>query len=469
LDTDLAATVRQITESLSCSQTLANGYDPSSGSYVPLNLAAPPTSNDCNLASSSAKYLKLLDRNGNQLTSTVSLAQGPFRFTGADGDWNLIAQCDWTNNTIVIRAARPGASNGFGADPLTKRIYDFTAANSLYLIGSPPGYPSTQKLCQNYLGGTLPGCPAGQFMTGLDNNGNAICQTTGVAPYVPYWSTTTMLGNTPMSISQVSNAYTNGTGMTVGIDNNSPSPLNPGAIFYVNTSNPAYANVVIFQGNATANLSLEGNKPYNAAAQQNAASINFMNAGTADWWHQSLRDDGSLQWHYRSAAGGNTYTDFLQTAPGPGSNPVAEWKMMPNGDFMVWTGSLWANGAYLHSDSRLKKDIESLPVGALEKIEALRGVSFRWKKDEPSAAKKYGVIAQEVEKVAPELVSQDKEGMRSVDYPGMNALFIDAIKELKQQNDALAAQVKRLQDEIEKIRSTASVAPSNTPRVWPPR
>jgi hypothetical protein len=75
----------------------------------------------------------------------------------------------------------------------------------------------------------------------------------------------------------------------------------------------------------------------------------------------------------------------------------------------------------------------------LAKVAQLRGVSFEWKDKAQDAGTQVGMIAQEVETVLPELVSTDSEGYKSLAYDKMTAVLIEAIKELKAQNDALKA------------------------------
>lgn len=94
------------------------------------------------------------------------------------------------------------------------------------------------------------------------------------------------------------------------------------------------------------------------------------------------------------------------------------------------------------SDLRLKKDVKEIE-SPLEKIARLRGVSYTWKKD---GKKGYGVIAQDVEKVFPELVKADKDGMKGVDYTHLVGPVIAAIKELKQENDDLRARLEKLEE-----------------------
>ena len=79
------------------------------------------------------------------------------------------------------------------------------------------------------------------------------------------------------------------------------------------------------------------------------------------------------------------------------------------------------------SDERLKSDIETIDK-ALDKVMNMRGVSFI-----KQAEKKIGVIAQEVEKVLPEVVSDGE--YKSVAYGNMVGVLIEAIKELKSELD----------------------------------
>jgi len=87
-----------------------------------------------------------------------------------------------------------------------------------------------------------------------------------------------------------------------------------------------------------------------------------------------------------------------------------------------------------YSDITLKKNIEVIP-NALDKVMQLRGVTFDRKDIETS--RQSGVIAQEVEKVLPEVVATNDEGIKSVAYGNMVGLLIEAIKEQQQQIDEL--------------------------------
>lgn len=95
------------------------------------------------------------------------------------------------------------------------------------------------------------------------------------------------------------------------------------------------------------------------------------------------------------------------------------------------------------SDARFKREVTAFePV--LEKLAGLQPVHFRWRaSDFPAKAfgdrLSYGLVAQDVESVLPELVTTDPDGYRAVNYSKLPLLAVQAIRELKARNDALEA------------------------------
>ncbi len=88
------------------------------------------------------------------------------------------------------------------------------------------------------------------------------------------------------------------------------------------------------------------------------------------------------------------------------------------------------------SDARYKENVSQL-TNALDKVMQLSGISFDWKeKAERGEGTQIGFIAQEVEKVLPELVVTGKNGYKSVAYANITAVLVEAIKELKTKSDA---------------------------------
>lgn len=116
------------------------------------------------------------------------------------------------------------------------------------------------------------------------------------------------------------------------------------------------------------------------------------------------------------------YPLFTQTTSGTvTSTSVADSKLTFNPSL----GKLTATIVNSSSDENLKKDITTIE-NALEKVNQLRGVDFTWKDTDE---KSKGVIAQELQKVFPELVSEDSNGL-SINYSGLIGVLIEAIKEL---------------------------------------
>ena len=114
-----------------------------------------------------------------------------------------------------------------------------------------------------------------------------------------------------------------------------------------------------------------------------------------------------------------------------------------NGD-ATFVGSLTCVNVNSTSDINLKKDIEVITDGT-NLIKQLNGVKFTWKKNDE---KSVGVIAQEVEKVLPELVSEKEDtGEKSVNYSGLIGVLIEAVKEQQNQINDLKQEIIKLKKE----------------------
>ncbi len=88
------------------------------------------------------------------------------------------------------------------------------------------------------------------------------------------------------------------------------------------------------------------------------------------------------------------------------------------------------------SDLKLKENIEVIP-NALEKVAALRGVSYNWKSNGELSA---GIIAQEVQAVMPNIVKENESHL-SVQYNGLIGLLIEGMKEQQAQIEELKAKL----------------------------
>jgi hypothetical protein len=108
----------------------------------------------------------------------------------------------------------------------------------------------------------------------------------------------------------------------------------------------------------------------------------------------------------------------------------------------------------LGSDRRFKENIETIE-SPLEKIQSIQGVSFEWKKSEYEekgfpAGRHFGVIAQEVEEVLPEIVKEGPDGDKAVSYTELVPILTEAIKQQQQQIEDLQQEVAQLKHFVKK-------------------
>ena len=138
---------------------------------------------------------------------------------------------------------------------------------------------------------------------------------------------------------------------------------------------------------------------------------------------------------------GNQYTKLAFRVSGSGDTTVGG-TLSTEGNLSV-TGDITATGdvtAYFSSDERLKDNITPLE-GALNKISQIGGYEFDWNNDSNNSGHDIGVIAQEIEKVLPEVVVDRDNGYKAVRYEKIVALLIEAIKEQQLQIDELKSKI----------------------------
>ena len=119
---------------------------------------------------------------------------------------------------------------------------------------------------------------------------------------------------------------------------------------------------------------------------------------------------------------------------------------------LVVTGGVGISGAlnvggdvvaYASSDERLKDNIE-LISNPIEKVQSLKGVTWNWNENADELQQSLpnvGVIAQDVEKVLPQLVTDRDNGFKGVDYAKLTGLLIEAIKDQQKQIDELKSKL----------------------------
>jgi len=131
----------------------------------------------------------------------------------------------------------------------------------------------------------------------------------------------------------------------------------------------------------------------------------------------------------------STYHGMFAHVHGTGKGYFAHggnWIKLVDVTGATFTGDVSAPNFNTTSDSQLKDNIKQIN-SALDKVDSIRGVTFNWKDNGKASM---GVIAQEVEEIAPEVVSE-VDGYKAVNYDGLIGLLIESIKELKQEIEDL--------------------------------
>jgi len=145
-----------------------------------------------------------------------------------------------------------------------------------------------------------------------------------------------------------------------------------------------------------------------------------------------ISDDGQNRLYFET----NSITYF-------GSPAGYRFRNSANSDIVIIdnTGNVTAANEFIaNSDERIKTNIKTIE-NALDKVTQLRGVEY----DRIDIEKhQIGVIAQEVEKVIPDVVHTSEDGMKSVAYGNLVAVLIESIKDLKGEISELRAELNEL-------------------------
>lgn len=144
-------------------------------------------------------------------------------------------------------------------------------------------------------------------------------------------------------------------------------------------------------------------------------------------------------WHISRRLSNDTYPHCLEFYYYNGSSFAQRFTFTTGGDLRA-AGDLVA---YASSDLRLKDNLTRIEK-PLEKVSALSGYSFDWNSNQTTySGRDYGIVAQEVEEVLPEIVTTRDTGYKAVKYEKLIPVLIEAIKELN----------KKVEDQDELIRS----------------
>ena len=224
---------------------------------------------------------------------------------------------------------------------------------------------------------------------------------------------------------------------------------NPGAKLQIKGTGTGTSQALLINNSANAvNVTLFDNGNFGLGDQGPDATLEVVKRGTTDLLNLSstTAGDGDLM----------TVTDTGKVgigtiSPDDGRVEVKGGSVCVDTDSDDIASSCIAN----ESDIRLKKNIKSIE-SPLEKLQKIRGVTFDWRWDEYDQVKRFkamphgiGVIAQEVEEVFPEALNEDIGKFKSVNYEALVAPLIEAVKELKTENETLAKKNEALESKNE--------------------
>jgi hypothetical protein len=110
------------------------------------------------------------------------------------------------------------------------------------------------------------------------------------------------------------------------------------------------------------------------------------------------------------------------------------------------------------SDIRLKRDIQSLDASSeLQRLLSLRPVSYYWRDERLPQTLQYGFIAQELQQVFPELVSEGEDAQKTlaVNYQALIPLLVNALQVQQEQIRQQEARIQKLEAELQRLQRTS--------------
>ena len=191
----------------------------------------------------------------------------------------------------------------------------------------------------------------------------------------------------------------------------------------------------------------------NTAVSTWAGSTNLTTLGTISTgtWQGTAIADAYLSSNTahlsgtQTFSGAKTFSAAVNISDSTASTTKTTGALIVTGGVGI-SGALNVGGdvvAYASSDERLKDNIE-LISNPIEKVQSLKGVTWNWNENADELQQSLpnvGVIAQDVEKVLPQLVHDRDNGFKGVDYAKLTGLLIEAIKEQQKQIDDLKSKL----------------------------
>ena len=259
----------------------------------------------------------------------------------------------------------------------------------------------------------------------------------GTTDYMPIFTNSTTLGNSPIYKSSAPDATNGALGINTTDLSTTLGTVPDLRVAGVSTNDPGVLDLLRKDGNIVADesagilqFSVDDDNMY-AISQIEATSANTAGSG--------------------NSGGGNLL--FKTTPFGSGQSPEERMRINSSGNVGIGkspTTLLDVNGttttvSLVETSTReLKEDIQPLE-NQLEKIKQLQPVEFTWKKDKK---KDFGLIAEEVEEIYPYLVEHDSDdNLIGVKYSKLTSVLIKALQEQQNQIDELKEEITHLKNQ----------------------
>jgi hypothetical protein len=347
---------------------------------------------------------------GTTLPKTLGNPGTPFFYVGVMGD-NVSNSLNFNNGYTfggIFKAKNIGlTSNVIGVNAQATGSNNSTITHGIEALATNP-MSTIGNTTIAVRGITSSGTSTvGSYLSGLANPGGYFSSNDGQGIYA-----TTSDGFTLSGFGKVSQAVT-------GYSNIASAYLNSGVVGYSDGTGSYKAGVIGYIGGTAATV-----VSYAIFGQDNINASNTY----AGYFLGKVFASGSL--NVGGAVTGNSAT---------------------------FSGCVIASNVSCPSDSRYKKNI--LPIeNSLSNILRINGVRYDWKQEEfPekqfSDKNQIGFIAQEIEKIFPEMVFTDEKSFKSVDYARLTPVLVEAIKELTLKN-------QKLENRLDKIEAILSMSVS---------
>lgn len=326
-----------------------------------------------------------------------SISSRTFRLYNADGAGRVL----YAGATFIITKLNPSITTSTTADNLGNHI----ATNNIQLNGNYLSNDGTNKGIR------------------IDNTGNVGIGTT-----------------TPATSLHIQN------GNTFGNPGGTSSPS-----IYVYNSNNA-SNVA----NSTISVRTAGTgsgKPYYSLDVNGAFGYSM---GINNPTDQMILN---TSWDFNTSAANNAliinrYGTNRVIIPNSSGGYLSDWPSGWGGGLSTYDitcGAIYANGYVTRSDNRLKNTVSTIPNDFVSKYLQLRPVTYYWNQDQPRDPKlQFGLIAQEVEPLFPEMVNTATDEMqtKSVNYQALHALSLKVIQEQQKQIEDLQQKQAALEQRL---------------------